>query len=101
MVVVHEAWPGTPSADGALAGAGAGDRDGDRPELHALHWSREQAVASLRETGQYPQAAEDRIDRIAVMPGQLTAYDSGALAIRALRKKAEAALGCRFELRAL
>ena len=71
------------------------------PGLHALHWTRRQAVAYLLDTGQYTQTtAEDLIDRIAVMPGQLTAYDSGALEIRALRKEAETALGSRFELRA-
>ena len=70
------------------------------PGLHVLHWTREQAVNYLLGTGQYtPTTAEDMIDRVAVMPAQLTAYDSGALEIRALRKEAEEALGPRFNLR--
>ena len=70
------------------------------PGLHALHWTRQQAVEYLLGTGQYtPATAEDMIDRVAVMPAQLTAYDSGALEIRALRKEAEAALRPHFDLR--
>ena len=71
------------------------------PGLNALHWTRQQAVAYLMTTGQYtPQTADDLIDRIAVMPGQLTAYDSGALEIKALRHQAEQQLGSRFHLKA-
>ena len=39
------------------------------------------------------------VDRIAILPGQLTAYDSGGLEIFALRRQAEAALGSRFDVR--
>ena len=40
------------------------------PGLHALHWTREQAMAYLLDTGQYTEAtAEDLIDRIAVESG--------------------------------
>jgi uncharacterized protein (DUF885 family) len=39
------------------------------------------------------------VDRIAILPGQLTAYDSGGLEILALRRQAEAALGERFDIR--
>jgi uncharacterized protein (DUF885 family) len=38
------------------------------------------------------------IDRMAAIPGQLTAYDSGGLEIMALRKQAEQALGHCFSL---
>ena len=69
------------------------------PGLNALHWTHQQAVDYLMTTGQYtPQTADDLIDRIAVMPGQLTAYDSGALEIKALRHQAEQQLGSRFRL---
>lgn len=52
-------------------------------------------------TGQHtPQTADDLIDPIAVMSGQLTAYDSGALEIKALRHQAEQQLGSRFRLKA-
>jgi uncharacterized protein (DUF885 family) len=39
------------------------------------------------------------VDRIAILPGQLTAYDSGGLEIFALRREAEAALGDDFDIR--
>jgi len=43
--------------------------------------------------------ANDYVDRIAVMPGQLTSYDTGGLEIRALRVEAQRRLGGRFDLR--
>jgi uncharacterized protein (DUF885 family) len=43
--------------------------------------------------------AEALVDRVAAWPGQLTAYDTGALEIFALREQAERALGSRFDLR--
>ena len=39
------------------------------------------------------------VDRIAILPGQLTAYDSGGLEIVALRREAEAELGKNFDIR--
>ena len=54
----------------------------------------------MAESGRFsPEVAADMVDRIAAMPGQLTAYDSGGLEIFALRRQAEAALGPRFDLR--
>jgi uncharacterized protein (DUF885 family) len=46
-----------------------------------------------------PKRAEAMVDRVVVWPAQLTAYDTGALEIRALRKHAESARGPRFDLR--
>ncbi len=70
------------------------------PGLHSMHWTREKAVQYLVSTGRFtPKAADDAVDRIAVMPGQLTAYDSGALEIRALRTEAQHRLGERFDLK--
>ncbi|SEM99060.1 Uncharacterized conserved protein, DUF885 familyt [Stigmatella aurantiaca] len=70
------------------------------PGLHLYGWTREQVTAYAKETGRFNQAvAEELADRIAVLPGQLTAYDSGGLEFRALRTQAEAALGPRFDLR--
>ena len=39
------------------------------------------------------------VDRIAILPGQLTAYDSGGLEILALRKMAEEVMGDNFDIR--
>ena len=71
------------------------------PGLHAFHWTRQQAIDYLVATGRFDaKAADDLVDRIAVMPGQLTSYDSGGLEFKALRAEAQAALGDRFDLRA-
>ncbi|AXC09929.1 hypothetical protein ACPOL_0554 [Acidisarcina polymorpha] len=70
------------------------------PGLHALHWTRQQAVDYMVSSGHFSaDAANDYIDRIAVMPGQLTSYDTGGLEIKALRAEAQARLGARFDLR--
>ncbi|NEX95039.1 DUF885 domain-containing protein [Caulobacter sp. 17J65-9] len=71
------------------------------PGVHLYGWSREQAARYMAESGRFTyEESLDTIDRIAVLPGQLTAYDSGALEIFALRKQAEAALGPKFDLKA-
>lgn len=70
------------------------------PGIHVFGWTRQQAVDFMAESGRFsPETAADLVDRIAAMPGQLTAYDSGGLEIFALRREAEAALGPRFDLR--
>lgn len=70
------------------------------PGLHVYGWTREQAVAYGVESGNFtPESAEDLVDRIAVWPGQLTAYDTGGLEIFALRKAAEDRLGDKFDIR--
>lgn len=71
------------------------------PGIHASGWTREQAVAFIMEAGRDNElSAANMVDRIAAIPGQLTAYDSGAQEFFALRREAEAALGQRFDLRA-
>ena len=42
---------------------------------------------------------DDMVDRIAVLPGQLTSYDSGGLEILALRRLANEHLGEDFDIR--
>lgn len=71
------------------------------PGLHVLGWSRKQTVDYLMNTGAFGSVveAEDMVDRMASLPGQLTAYDSGGLEILALREDAKATLGNRFDLR--
>jgi uncharacterized protein (DUF885 family) len=69
--------------------------------IHVLGWTRERAVDFILESGRYTvESANDTVDRIAAIPGQLTAYDSGAQEIFALRREAAAALGDRFDLAA-
>lgn len=71
------------------------------PGLHVMGWTREQVIAFVRESGRFrsEEEADALVDRIAIMPGQLTAYDSGGLEIIALRREAEQALGDRFNVR--
>ena len=70
------------------------------PGLHVMGWTRQQVIDFIRASGRFggPEA-DDLVDRIAILPGQLTAYDSGGLEIMALRRQAEAALGAHFDLR--
>ncbi len=70
------------------------------PGIHLFGWTREQAIEFMLETGRFPpEQGDSMVDRIAILPGQLTAYDAGALEILALRAKAETALGRDFDLR--
>jgi len=70
------------------------------PGIHLFGWTREQAIAFLKESGGFSDNdAEQMVDRIAILPGQLTAYDSGGLEIFALRKLAEDAMGRNFDIR--
>lgn len=70
------------------------------PGIHMFGWSREKAMAYLVESGRFDEAsAADMLDRMAVIPGQLTSYDSGGLEIAALRAESEASLGKCFDLR--
>jgi uncharacterized protein (DUF885 family) len=68
--------------------------------LHAMRWSREQAITYYREALGDPLAsATTEIERYCIWPGQACAYLLDKLAILALRAKAKAALGPRFDLR--
>jgi len=70
------------------------------PGIHLFGWSREQAIEFMMESGRFPDTFGDQmVDRIAILPGQLTAYDSGGLEILALRKMAEDAMGEDFDIR--
>jgi uncharacterized protein (DUF885 family) len=71
------------------------------PGMHLLGWSNEQVAEFLRESG-VPHIAEDPdklMDRMATIPAQLTAYDSGALEIFALRELLQQTRGDRFDPR--
>ena len=70
------------------------------PGIHLMGWTREQAKEYMGEAGRFPASMnDDMVDRIAILPGQLTAYDSGGLEILALRREAEEALGDNFDIR--
>jgi uncharacterized protein (DUF885 family) len=69
--------------------------------LHALGWTRQQAIdfmAGHAALSRHEVTTE--IDRYIAWPGQALAYKMGELKIRALRRRAEEALGPRFDLRA-
>jgi uncharacterized protein (DUF885 family) len=69
--------------------------------LHAKGWSEEQAVQYfLANSATTVPAARSEIRRYMVLPGQATSYKIGMLKIQELRRKAEAALGSRFDIRA-
>jgi uncharacterized protein (DUF885 family) len=71
------------------------------PGLHLYGWTNEQAKAFLIESGRFDEAtAENMLDRIAILPGQLTAYDTGGLEIAGLRAEAVKRLGRRFDIAA-
>ena len=54
----------------------------------------------MMESGRFPESMGDEmVDRIAILPGQLTAYDSGGLEILALRQLAEDTMGEDFDVR--
>ena len=67
--------------------------------LHALGWSRQQAIDFLVDhTPLDPAEVAVEIDRYIGMPGQALAYKVGQRAIFRLRGEAEARLGDRFDL---
>lgn len=69
--------------------------------LHAKGWSQEQAVQYfLANSATTEEQARSEVRRYMVLPGQATSYKIGMLKIQELRRKAEAALGDRFDIRA-
>ena len=71
------------------------------PGVHLKGWTRAQAIAyTLDKQPTYSrQQAEDYVDRIAVMPGQMTTYGVGEVFFWNLRAKAQAAFGPRFDVK--
>ena len=68
--------------------------------IHALGWSREDAIRFFREnTGKSEVDIAVEVDRYIVWPGQALAYKIGQLKFRELRTYAEQAMGERFDLR--
>jgi uncharacterized protein (DUF885 family) len=68
--------------------------------LHAMGWTREQAIEYFRaNTAKTDQDIVVEIDRYIVWPGQALGYKMGQLKIQELRANAARALGSRFDLR--
>jgi uncharacterized protein (DUF885 family) len=69
--------------------------------LHAKGWTRAQAQAYLHDnTALSSHEIETEVDRYISWPGQALSYYIGQMAIMDLRKKSEAALGAKFDIRA-
>lgn len=68
--------------------------------IHAKHWTREQAIAYMREkTGIAEKEVTAEIERYIVIPGQACAYKIGMLKIQELRARAQQELGPKFDQR--
>ena len=68
--------------------------------IHALGWSRQQAIDYMEErTGQGLGYVTSEVDRYHSWPGQALAYMTGELKIIELRDRAKAKLGARFDIR--
>ena len=68
--------------------------------IHALGWTREQAIAYMNaNTANPPHDNQVEVGRYIVWPGQALGYKIGQLKITALREKARLALGDKFDLR--
>jgi uncharacterized protein (DUF885 family) len=69
--------------------------------IHSMGWTREQAQAYLHEnTALADHEIETEVDRYISWPGQALSYYLGEMSIMKSRKKAEAALGPKFDIRA-
>ena len=70
--------------------------------LHALGWSREQAVQFMLDNSPLSAGVvRPEIDRYVVSPGQATSYMIGRLEIQRLRREAEQRQGDGFDVRAV
>ncbi|HEY8572766.1 DUF885 domain-containing protein [Phenylobacterium sp.] len=69
--------------------------------IHHKRWTRDQAIAYMRNNSLNSELDTVReVDRYFTSPGQATAYKIGQLKILALRQKAQASMGTRFDIRA-
>lgn len=72
------------------------------PGIHAMGWTRDQAIAYTleKQVSMTPEEAGAYVDRIAIWPGQMVTYGTGELEIVRLRAEAEQALGGKFDIKA-
>ena len=69
--------------------------------LHAMGWTREQAIEFMHERGSLPAVdAAIEVDRYTIWPGQALSYKLGQREIERAREEVTAAMGDRFDLRA-
>jgi uncharacterized protein (DUF885 family) len=69
--------------------------------IHAKGWTLEQAMQYAREnSSQSETTIQSEVERFAAIPGQALAYKMGQMKITELRRRAEAALGSRFDIKA-
>ena len=68
--------------------------------IHALGWTEDEAVKYMNTTGRQPiERSRSEVRRYITLPGQATGYKIGILKIIEERKKAEAALGSKFDIK--
>jgi uncharacterized protein (DUF885 family) len=68
--------------------------------LHAKGWTREQAIQYMLDNSTMAESdVVSEVERYIAWPGQALGYKVGDIRIQALRKKAEAALGPKFDVR--
>jgi uncharacterized protein (DUF885 family) len=71
------------------------------PGMHALGWTRQQAIEYMLEhTAEGANSVAGEIDRYIAVPGQATSYMLGSLEIQRLRSDAEQRLGEAFDIKA-
>lgn len=69
--------------------------------IHAMGWPREQAIDyMLSNSGMSRTDATAEVERYIANPAQALSYKIGSLTIQKLRRKAEAQLGAKFDIRA-
>ncbi len=70
------------------------------PGMHALGWSRQQAIDYMLEhTAESENSIVSEVDRYIATPAQATAYMTGSSEIRRLRQVAESQMGDRFDIK--
>lgn len=68
--------------------------------IHALGWTEDAAVEYMNVTGRQPlQRSRSEVRRYITLPGQATGYKIGMLKIMEQRRKAETALGAKFDIK--
>ena len=69
--------------------------------VHSKHWTRQQMVDFFHEHSAIDETnVQAEVDRYVVLPGQALGYKMGQLKILELRKRAQTALGAKFDLKA-